>query len=170
NSINLKLGRIRIALSPNPFVAGLPFRQTLRLRSGDIEIVAGQGTIRIWVDANQPVIHVEIDSRSPIEMRATLEMWRTSERTIKTQTGDLFRELSGKDPYPTVVSPDRILSQQPGRIVWCHHNEKREHDGYEINMRLQGLGDFLDRMPHPLLGRTFGAAMESDSSPGGDVR
>ena len=30
----LKLGRVRLAFTPNPFAAGLPFRQTLNLRRG----------------------------------------------------------------------------------------------------------------------------------------
>src|SRR5438045_5834506 len=125
NSTNLKLGRIRLRFSPNPFAEGGPFRQTLRLRSGEIEIVVGRGgsrvTIRLWVDANHPVIYIEADGESPFEMTATLEMWRTREYTIKTQTGDLFRNLSGPDPYPTIVSPDIVLPDDHNRIAWCHH-------------------------------------------------
>ena len=50
----LKVGRLRVSLDPNPFRAGLPFRQTLRLREGEIEIVAGAEdqavTLHIWVE------------------------------------------------------------------------------------------------------------------------
>ena len=56
----LKLGRIRVKLSPNPFSKGLPFEQTLKLREGEIAIAAGaknsRVTLRIWVDANHPAI------------------------------------------------------------------------------------------------------------------
>jgi len=41
----LKLGRVRVSLDPNPFRAGLPFRQTLHLRRGEIEIAAGAAAI-----------------------------------------------------------------------------------------------------------------------------
>jgi hypothetical protein len=158
NSINLKLGRIRLKTSP---VSLTSFRQTLRLETGDMEILLG-GDVRLllWVDANSSLIHIEADSDHPIEMYASLEMWRTEERTIKTQTGDLFRDLSGKDPYPTIVSPDQILPDSGDEIVWCHHNLPRANDGVEINLRLQGLGGFLDQLPHPLCGRTFGASMQ----------
>jgi hypothetical protein len=164
NSINLKLGGIRIRFTPNPLCSGESFSQALRLRSGEIEIRTGSICLRIWVDANQPVIHVDADGDSPFEMQAALEIWRTEPRTIKTQTSDLFKNLVGKnsDPYPTIVWPDRILPARNNRIIWCHHNEKRDPDGYEINMKLQGLGEFLDRMPHPLTGRTFGGAMGGD--------
>jgi alpha-L-fucosidase 2 len=46
----LKLGLIRVSLEPNPFAPGGPFRQELRVASGDM-IVTGAVTIRLWVDA-----------------------------------------------------------------------------------------------------------------------
>ena len=157
NCSNLKLGRIRVKISPNPLTGS--FRQTLRLRTGDIQIEMGAIHVRLWVDANHPVIRVEVDAVDGVEVEARLEMWRTRPYTVKTQTGDLFKRLGAPDPYPTIVSPDQVLAERD-RVVWLHHNEKRENDGYEINMKLQGLGEMLGRMQHPLLGRTFGAAME----------
>src|SRR6476660_9308701 len=47
----LKLGRVRIKFSPNPFVEGGSFRQTLHLASGEIEIASGKFAVRVWVDA-----------------------------------------------------------------------------------------------------------------------
>jgi hypothetical protein len=159
----LKLGRVRVRFEPNPFVAGAPFRQTLKLRTAEAEVVAGDVTIRAWVDANHSAMRIEADANEPCDMRVSLEPWRTRPYTIKTQTSDLFKNLAGKnaDPYPTVVSPDHLLRAKD-RIVWCHHNEKREHDGFEITMKLQGLGGFIGQIPHPLLGRTFGGAIEGD--------
>ena len=65
----LKLGRVRVKLTPNPFVKGMPFRQELGLRQGEIVITAGQGdkavTLRVWVDANNSVVHVDADIRIP---------------------------------------------------------------------------------------------------------
>src|SRR6478752_5499757 len=143
NSINLKLGRVRVSLTPNPFTAGTPFRQTLDLRTASVLIAGGSFRLRVWVDANHSVIRVESDCDASFELRAMLEIWRTEPRTIKTQTGDLFKNLTGPDPHPTIISPDRVMPGQIDRVVWCHHNEPREHDAYEINLRLQGLGDLL---------------------------
>ena len=39
----LKVGSVRVALSPNPFEAGAPFRQELVLRDGVCVISAGEG-------------------------------------------------------------------------------------------------------------------------------
>ena len=50
----LKLGRIRVSLTPNPFAEGVPFQQVLRLRQGEIVITAGEPdqavTLTIWID------------------------------------------------------------------------------------------------------------------------
>jgi hypothetical protein len=157
----LKLGRVRLKLSPNPFVEGTALRQTLDLATATIEVIAGAIAIRIWVDISDSLIRVEAQSGTPFQMQAQLEVWRTQEYAIKTQTSDLFKNLTGKDPFPTVVSPDIILSAE-NQVVWCHRNQKREQDGYEINMRLQGLGALLHQMPHPLAGRAFGGMIDGD--------
>jgi len=41
NSRIIKVGRVRITLSPSPFAKGQPFRQELKLREGMIEITGG---------------------------------------------------------------------------------------------------------------------------------
>ena len=162
NSINLKLGRVRMKLSPNA-TGGSPFRQTLRLRTGDRSklLQRRSAAVRSGSTRIAPVIHIDADSESPFELAASLEMWRTEPRTIKTQTGRPL-QAARRAAIRTRRSSRPIASfpTTRDRIVWCHHNQPREHDGFEINMRLQGLGGFLDQMPHPLLGRTFGAAMQ----------
>jgi alpha-L-fucosidase 2 len=161
NSINLKLGRIRIKLTPNPFKPGENFRQTLRLKNAQIEIDAADAHLRIWVNANAPVIHIEADGDQPFEMEASLEVWRTAPRAIQTQTSDMFKNLAGKnaDPHPTIVGPDQVLDGPANSVTWCHHNERCDPDPYEVNLRLQGLGHAIEQMHHPLQDRTFGASM-----------
>ncbi|MEI6218066.1 MAG: DUF5703 domain-containing protein, partial [bacterium] len=62
NHVNRKLGRLRITLKPNPFTVGLPFNQTLDLQDASISIRAGKPgeevSLKVWVDANHPVIRV----------------------------------------------------------------------------------------------------------------
>ena len=60
NARLLKVGKVRVHFEPNPIVAGQTFRQELKLREGCIEIAAGNAAetkIRLWVDANHPVVH-----------------------------------------------------------------------------------------------------------------
>lgn len=166
NSNNLKLGRVRVKFSPSPFAKGSPFRQELVLKRGEIEITAGAAgsktTCRIWVDANQPVIRIESASEQPVTQEVILETWRNQDYQIETQVSDLFENLTGKDPYPTITYPDTDVPGQADRILWYHHNRKLANDGYEINMKLQGMAEFATRTPHPLLGRVFGAAISGD--------
>lgn len=162
NASNLKLGRVRVRLDP-PLPVGQAYRQVLRLRDAEIEVTCGEASgrvrLRVWVDANEPLLRVELDAEQPVSATVSVERWRTSDRVIKTQTSDLFKNLSGADPCPTIVSADDILPPVAGHIAWCHHNRVRENDGYAINLALQGLEELIDRLPHPLVGRTFGAAV-----------
>jgi len=80
----VKIGRVRVALEPNPFRDSQPFRQELALRDGEIRMSAGKGVkLRIWVDANQPVVHVEAESESPLNATARTEIWRTATRALQ---------------------------------------------------------------------------------------
>ncbi len=157
----LKLGRVRVRLEPNPFAGGAPFRQTLLLRQGEIEITGGQSdaqtTLRVWVDANQPVIHVEA-SGAPTTLRASLEMWRTEPREIK---GDEIHSAYGlhEAPRPIIESGDTLVPQQPQRVTWFHRNPSSI---WPETMQLQGLGQWMKTQSDPLLGRTFGAVMEGE--------
>ena len=75
----MKLGLVRVRLSSNPLASGGPFRQTLHPGRGEIEITEGAGAsevnYRVWVDANHPVIHVEIRGKET-DARVTLHDWR----------------------------------------------------------------------------------------------
>lgn len=111
----LKLGRVRVSLEPNPFAAGLPFRQTLRLREGRIEIAAGpegrQVTLQVWVEAQRPVVHVEADGQEPFVMQTKLEVWRRGcEKMGLAPSGNcenLGKSVVAKVPVPIFSQPRR---------------------------------------------------------------
>ena len=159
-----KIGKIRVHFEPNPIVPGRPFRQELRLGQGAIEIQAGKPDspdsffIRLWVEANEPVIHVTAGSATPIEATAFTELWRTSRReTTEMQVSDIFmnRKRADGTQEPLVVEPDTLLAGQSRCIGWYHRNVKSV--GPQLMAELQGLTGF--RRPDPLLGRTFGAVV-----------
>lgn len=175
NSINCKLARVRVKMSPSPFAAGNPFRQELRLQQGDMIIKAGapgsEVTMRLWVDANQPVIRVQTHAEQPVLQQALLETWRNEQSVMtNTQVSDMFKNLTGPDPYPTILFPDTIVQGQKDRLLWYHHNIKPENDPYEINLRIQGMLDYMKVIPHPLLGRTFGASIQGPGFTAADAR
>ncbi|HXB32774.1 MAG TPA: DUF5703 domain-containing protein [Puia sp.] len=97
----MKLGLVQVALSPNPLKTNGPFRQTLCLREGEIRITEGEGAsavnYRIWVDANHPVIRVEVAGGEPLQATVTLHDWR-------------------------LLRGDTILPEARNRLTWFHHN------------------------------------------------
>ncbi|MEW6252023.1 MAG: DUF5703 domain-containing protein, partial [Planctomycetota bacterium] len=162
----LKLGRVRISVAPNPFAAGRPFRQELRLRTGDIYITAGAGADRIeffvWVSAAAPVIFVECRAYRPLSLAVQLENWRTERRTL---TDPVERQSSWtmRDAPPDVVArevweaPD-VFADEPNAVVWYHRNA---HSIVPFTLKHQGLTEIARQFSDPLLNRTFGGRMES---------
>lgn len=72
----MKVGGVRVALSPNPLTNGSAFLQVLKLHEGEILIKEGDVQLRVWVDANNPVIRVETKSKQPVAVKVTLNDWR----------------------------------------------------------------------------------------------
>ncbi len=72
-----KLGRVRVQFSP-PLLTN-DFQQTLVLCEGAVEIHSGGMHLRVWVDANAPVIRVTGDSQKPVDAVASFEALRPCE-------------------------------------------------------------------------------------------
>ncbi len=163
----LKVGRVRFKFDPNLLGLSNVFRQTLHLRDATIEVGCGQGdqavTVRLWVDANHPVIHVQADSKRPVIANASIELWRKEHYELPSiEVSDLhFHHVTRhKGHFPTFVEPDTVLKDQAGRIGWYHHNAKSV--GPAMTAKIQGLTGF--ERPDPLLHRTFGAVVQAAGS------
>ena len=152
-----KLGRVRMALSPNPFAKDLPFKQTLDITDGALLIKAGKGSqstqMRVWVDANHPVVHIRGTSESPLSVRASLEMWR-DQKLAKDLKDDALEEV--------------LLADESNRLLWYHRNK---HSSWEPRLQAQGMWDQLKdtKLPDPLLNLTFGAVMQGNNLVRGGV-
>lgn len=160
----LKVGRVRIKLNPNPLVTSKAFKQMLNLSQGAIEISLGEGKkrvdLRVWVDANHPVIQVEAKSKSPVEATASIELWRTEPYELPTiEVSDVHFDhyVPGNKHFPTVVEPDTVLGGLSDRIGWYHHNKKSV--GPALAARLQDMEGF--KQEDPILHRTFGAVIKA---------
>ncbi len=163
----LKLGKVRVSLSPNPFAAGQPFRQRLNLEEGRIDIEAGEGERRVrltlFADAHSPVFYVLGSSDYPLNIKAMSEPWRTEPYDIPYE--DSLAGLSTEWPrtgtydYRQVVeSADRVLSD-PQAVIWCHRND---HSVYDLTLKHQQLDNVADSIADPLQGRTFGVYMAGE--------
>jgi alpha-L-fucosidase 2 len=97
----MKLGLIRVSVNPNPLANSTAFKQILKLSTGEILIQEGEGAsavnMRVWVDANHPVIRVETKSKLPTTVSVKLENWRAG-------------------------LTDTVLKANKNQIAWYHHN------------------------------------------------
>ncbi len=151
-----KLGRVRIKF--NPSLAHGTFKQELKLRQGEIEIVGTSEvtsvTARIWVDANRQVIHVDADSENAFATQVDLLLWRKEKQTADS-IGDGIDGFKG----PKTVYPDTIVGGQKNQIVWYHRNSVSPWKG---TLELQGLQPALEIGTDPLLHRTFGGVIRGE--------
>ena len=153
----LKLGRVRVHLSPNPFATGQAFRQELKLRDGQIVITAGDATLRVFVDAAAPVIYVCGTSKTPRTVTATYETWRTSRRVLNgLELSSSWTMQAAPESIEVAESADHCINAANGGVLVWHRNESSI---VPLTLKHQGLASLAAIADDPLLHRTFGAAM-----------
>lgn len=157
----VKIGKVRVKFSPNPFRRGLPFRQELKLAQGEIEIQAGPPNssvkVRVWVDANAPVIRMEAESPEALTLQASSEIWRTAARKLIGEEADGVDRFSQNEP--PISYPDTVVTGLTDRVVWYHRNTTSV---WSATLRHQGLAGLIKDGTDPLLHRTFGAAITGE--------
>ena len=153
----VKLGRVRIRLTPNPFVSATDFKQVLRLEDGSIQIRSSENTLLVWADANHPAIHVEADLDRPATLTASLELWRTRSHPYNEPSpdkGGLFE--FGEHTVPLDFEPDTVLPATGNRLSWYHFNAASI---YPLVLEQEHLKQFQAKHPDPLFHRCFGATL-----------
>jgi len=152
----VKVGALRIKVGEGPAKRTKKFRQILTAKDGTLSASYGEGDaqveLRLWVDANRPVICVEAQTAKPSTATAMMELWRNvaTELPDKTHSDVLACALF---PEKTVVEPDTVISGLKDRIGWYHRNIKSV--GPANLAKMQGVEEFP--RAEPLLHRTFGA-------------
>ena len=158
----LKLGRVRVRFSPNPFVAGQTFNQTLHLDKGEITIDGGTPEnpihMSLWVDANVSAIQFSAETKKNTEMQVLYERWRDQQRVLEGQEAQSAYGLD-EGPEPVISSGDSLQLDAENRVVWYHRNSK---SAYASIMRHQGLEELIPAIADPLQNRTFGASIHGD--------
>jgi len=168
NGEYLKLGRIRITLSPNPFEDPSLFRQELILKDGYIQIEsesAGKGNpvkakINVWVEVSSPVIHIDIDSDKPVEVTGAYESWRTKDRELSSASNGRERfgsfHLQGF-PGEVIKKADVITHTDKGVLFYHRNPENSLVPGVLIAQ--QGLEAYRDSINDDIRNRTFGGLL-----------
>jgi hypothetical protein len=155
----LKVGKVRVSFFPNLVAPHIPFRQELHFSKGEWIVEMGEDgnrrKISMWVDANHPVIHVDIEGDNAYEAIVGIEPWRTKRRKATEEEMHSFwmhtPDVSSRtDIY---IEPDTIVNRTENQICWFHHNKRSV---YKETMLLQGLDSIFQVDEDPLIHRTFG--------------
>jgi len=114
-----KVGKVRISTSPSLFTGTNHFEQALHLFDGQMVIKGEGGELRLWVDANAPVIHAEVKGSNPYVLTASLDPYRVPQPVNPgaTNSGDIFRS-----PGMEELKPDYHAEGLKDRLAWCHFN------------------------------------------------
>lgn len=180
NNALLKLGRVRIKLSPNPLEGlladGGRFRQELVLHDGSIHISGRrQGLsvdIKVWVDAFRPAIHIEVNSSQPVNTEATYESWRTADRPSlgKANNANSYKWMPEKAPEGKVITRKDSISFRDNDILFFHRNPPG-NTVFDVAVRQQDLDSVKTQLNDPLRNLTFGGILRgSGMQPAGTVQ
>ena len=157
----MKLGRVRVTLSPNPFERGNPFVQTLLLNDGVIEIKAGkdeqQSIFRLFMDTSHDVAYMTFESRLPRTITVTAESWRKKPHVItKAESASAYSISGAPDGLVFEESAD-VFQPDKNALSWYHYN--RGSQLFDLTMRHQDKLDYAKNFPDPVSGRIFGVYM-----------
>ena len=160
NARLLKLGKIRLSLSPNPFKKGANFSQELVLRDGVIHIEAGESDERViidvWVDAYHPAVEIDVASQKKISASVSTEPWRMEPREIAEDSPEIHSAYGLRH---VIIEKDTILEDIGDNVIWAHRNERSI---WKNNLAMQGLEEYIKQSNDPLLHNTFGGLIHSD--------
>jgi hypothetical protein len=169
NNTLVKLGRMRMTFTPNPFT-GDEFKQELVLEDGYVKI-SGQAEdleaeLRIWVDVHRPVIHTEISCDREIEASVVYESWRHKDLLVR-RNESLENSYKWMPPDGLVKQKDHIDFAQKG-ILFYHQNSSPTV--FDITLEQQGLDSVKNSMYDPLGNLVYGGLVTGRSfKPAGTV-
>lgn len=162
NNALLKLGRVRIKLSPNPF-EGKSFLQELILKNGYVNIKAVNGklnsSISIWVDVFHPAIHLDIENNIPVATEVVYESWRYKDR-LSTGISNNANSYKWTPQGEVKTCKDEIAFDNNG-ILFYHQN--KPFSVFDVTVKQQGLDSIKDQLFNPLKDLIFGGRIEGNN-------
>lgn len=160
NGEYLKLGRMRIHLSPNPFSDNYSFKQTLSLKDGTIT-VSGQNEnglfaeIKMWVDLFTHSVHLVLSASQSVETEVFYENWRTEDRELTDNNRGRFG-CFGLEGYPgkVIKYKDNINFLENG-ILFYHRNPEKTLSP-DVMIEQQEMSAYRDEISNGNSCLTFG--------------
>ncbi len=170
NGALLKPGRVRVKLTPNPFEKAA-FKQELKLLQGHVLVTAKQPdfqevAIKVWVEVARPIVHLDIDSNTPVTAEATYESWRTEDIELPNDRSKHDRRalcMINYDAYPGKVFLYKDEIRADEKLVRFHHRVDNSKDSFDFQVKQQGLEPIHDQLVNPLENLVWGGALVADN-------
>jgi hypothetical protein len=161
NNTLLKLGRIKLKLTPNPF-EGKTFRQELILKDGYLQISGAKGKlqaeVKVWVDVFNPIVHFDLKTNQKVTTEANYETWRFEDHLTK---GKENNQNSYKwAPQDEVTTRKDEIAFDGNAVKFVHVNQTNTI--FDVAVKQQGLEAVKDQLYNPLFQRSFGGVMQGD--------
>lgn len=154
----LKGGRIRIHLTPNPFLSS-NFRQELKLNEGYVEIEGGERKefvrVMLWADVFRPVVHMEIESQQKVEVDVSLESWRYEDFVLRKDEAHA-NSYKFAPPVGLKITKD-FVNFEDNAVCFYHRNP--ENTVFDVAVERQGMVHVKNEMMNPLANLTFGGML-----------
>ena len=156
NNTLLKAGRWRLHIDGQPF-GGNDFEQRLCLDEGAVYIRGGGVEVRIWVDVEQPVVFVAIESPHTRQGTLSYESWRYRDRPVSKAE---CQQCSYKWLIPTdcTTFADSI-SADGDRLRFWHCN--RQQTVFDFTVTREHLDAIKDSLYNPIAGLLMEGEMEA---------
>ncbi len=156
NNALLKSGRIKIDISPNPFVT---FKQELKLKNGYVLISGEDGgyklITRLWVETDRPFIHIEIESNREVTVTAEYHNWRINKTPILSRwVVPSYIDYPGDDIF---WFPDTVKTVD-NNVIFYHQNNN-DHLVLDKEIVQQDLLSLKDEIWNPLKDFVFGGSL-----------
>ncbi len=155
----LKLGRVKVTLTPNPFTDNEGFHQELVLKDGYISITQKDTKIKLWVDVFKPIIHLDLESENPLKMNASYESWRYKNRDSKGKANNANSYKWA--PQGEIITFKDSISFENNGVQFYHRN--REQTVFDVAVKQQKMESVKDQMMNPIVDLTFGGFMKGDN-------
>ena len=158
NNCLLKSGRIRVKLTPNPFINS-NFSQQLNLRKGFVDVNAGNTNIRLWVNVFSPVIHVDINSKEKLSAEVYYENWRYKDRPVRKGEGNA-NSYKWAIPKGLVTKAD-VIENSADKVIFYHKNDAQTV--FDATVAQQGMDSVKNQMYNPIGNLTSGGMLFGDN-------
>jgi len=159
NNTLLKQGRFRLHLTPNPFLNAHDFRQELKLNDGYVEISAAGTILHVWVDVFHPVVHIDIQSKTPVSSELRYESWRYRDRLIRKGEGQQD-SYKWAPPEGLLMRHDSV-SASGNAVTFFHSNPSNTI--FDVAVTQQGMESVKSQLMNPLANLTSGGRAWGDN-------